>query len=178
VTLSEDVPAYARRVQLRVGDLFLVPIDEARVALGQAAALYGQHAYFFAVFELVMHTENVAVDLALASPVSFMALSFDAKVAAGDWPIIGNRAVDPAWPLPAYKEIVSVLGRVEIVDHSGTRRRPARGTEAEWVPNRTIVAPIRIERAVRARQGLGPWREEYERLRPSLATTARLFALD
>ena len=52
---------------------------------------------------------------------------------------------------------------------------PREGEEAEWLPNRKIVAPVRLEKALRAKHGLEPWTEAYAELEPSLATTARLF---
>lgn len=73
--------------------------------------------------------------------------------------------VDPAIPLPAYKEAVGSAMHVEVVDFSGARRRPATLSAAASLPNRKVVAPVRLERALRAGLGLEPWLEPFDELR-------------
>ena len=165
------------RVRLRVGDVFSVPLDSERVGLGQVVATYGKDAYFFALFELAFaRDEQLDLKLALGAPVALLALSLDAKIAAGDWVVLGSQPVAEGMPLPAFKEMVGGPDRVDVVDFSGERRRRARGEEAEWLPNRKIVAPVRLERALRAKHGLEPWNDAYATLEPSqVATTAWLF---
>ena len=53
------------------------------------------------------------------------------------------------------------------MDYSGRRRRPAQAVEAELLPNRKVVAPVRLEKALRAKHGLEPWTEDYSDLAPS-----------
>lgn len=44
------------------------------------------------------------------------------------------------------------------MDYSG-ERRPAIGAEAELLPNRKVVVPVRMEKALPAKHGLAPWSE-------------------
>lgn len=164
-------------VRLRVGDVFSVPLDDRRFGLAQVVATYGKDAYFFALFEPAFaRDEQLDLEQALRAPVALLALSLDAKIAAGDWVVLGNQPVAEGMPLPAFKEMVGGPDRVDVVDFSGERRRRARGEEAEWLPNRKIVAPVRLEKALKAKHGLEPWNEAYAALEPSqVATTARLF---
>ena len=165
------------RAKLHVGDAFSIPLDERRFGLGQIVETYGRDAYFFAVFEDVF-VDGEYIDLAEAvrRPVVLLALSLDAKIAAGDWVILGSQPVADSMPLPAFKEMVGTPDRVDVVDYSGRRRRRARGEEAEWLPNRKIVAPVRLEKALKAKHGLEPWNDAYAALEPSLVgTTARFF---
>jgi hypothetical protein len=167
--LSED--------RLRLGDVFVLSLDDERIGIGQVVATYRDDAYFFALFSPAYERDQLP-DLrdVLQEPIAVLALSLDAKVAVGDWIVIGNLPVADDIPLPAYKEMVGSPERVDVVDFSGEQRRPARGEEAEWLPNRKVVAPVRLERALRARHGLEPWLEAYAALEPSqVATTARLF---
>lgn len=122
--------------------MFTVPIDESRVGVGQVVATYGKDAYYFAIFDAVV-PDGGPVDLerALLERVIFLALSMDAKLAAGHWRIVGNRPVREGMPLPAFKESVGGPERVDVVDYSGEQRRPARGAEAELLPSRKVVAP-------------------------------------
>jgi hypothetical protein len=161
---------------LGVGDVFVIPIDDNRVGVGQAVAMYGEDSYYLAIFEPTIDRDLGELDSAIDGPILFLALTFDAKVWAGDWPVVGTRPVRPDMPLPAYKQMVGVPDRFDVVDYSGQRRRPARGTEAVWLSNRFSVAPIRLERALRAVHGVEPWDDAYAELRPSqIATTERLF---
>jgi hypothetical protein len=162
----------------RLGDVFTIPLDDERVGHGQVVGGFGSDAYFFALFDSArMRGQEVDLDALVREPVAFLGLSFDAKIAAGEWAIVGNRPVADDMPLPAFKEMVGSPDRVDVVDFSGDRRRPAIGEEAEWLPNRKIIAPVRLEKALRAKFGLEPWTEAYAALEPSqVATTARLFS--
>jgi hypothetical protein len=160
--------------------VFTVPVVDAHAGIGQVVGKYLKDAYYLAIFERLVPTAEAPklIDQALRSRVLFLALSFDAKVNAGHWAVIGNRPVSQDVPLPAYKESVGASARVDVVDFSGERRRPASETEAERLPNRTFVAPVRLEKALRAKAGIEPWHEEYTGLAPeSGLTTARLFPL-
>jgi hypothetical protein len=164
--------------RLRIGDVFVVPTGDDRAGVGQVVATYGKDAYFFAIFDVVLPLDE-AVDRAvegLLAPVRFLALSMDAKLHAGHWTIVTQAPVNPRIPLPAYKEAVGVPSQVEVVDYSGTRRRPATSIEAEALPNRKVVAPVRLEKALRASLGLEPWLDIFEELRAEgRVTTADIF---
>lgn len=165
------------RLKLKTGDVFAVPIDEARVGVGQIVATYGEDAYYFAIFD-VTASDLGSIDLEQAPQqrVVFLALSLDAKLAAGHWSIVGHRPVREGMPLPAFKETVGSPDRIDVVDYSGERRRPAQAAEAELLSNRKVVAPVRLEKALRAKHGLEPWTEAYSDLAPNeTATTERLF---
>jgi hypothetical protein len=90
----------------------------------------------------------------LAAPVPFLALSMDAKLHAGHWTVVAQGPVNPAIPLPAYKEAVDLATHVEVVDFS----------EAASLPHRKVVAPARLERALRATLGLEPWLKPFDEL--------------
>jgi hypothetical protein len=142
-------------------------------------ATYGDDAYYFALFEPAFgRDEKIDFEQAPLAPIAFLALSVDAKIACGDWAVLGNYPVADEMPLPAYKEMLGGPDRVDVVDFSGLRRRPAESGETESLANRKIVAPVRLEKALKAKHGLEPWNESYAALRPSpVATTARLFGV-
>lgn len=162
----------------KVGDVFVVPVDDGRAAVGQIVGGFGRNAYYFAIFDSVMPIDiatSRAAETATA-PVLFLALSMDAKLHAGHWLIVGQAPVSAHIPLPAFKESVGSPTQFEVVDYSGTRRRPATRTEADALPNRKVVAPVRLEKALRASLGMEPWLETFDELRPEgRITTADLF---
>jgi hypothetical protein len=63
------------------------------------------------------------------------------------------------------KEAVYLATNIEVVDFSGERRRAATAAEAASLPIRKIVAPVRLERALRAALGMEPWLEPFDELR-------------
>ncbi len=166
------------RLRLHVGDVFTIPIDQDRLALGQIVGKYGRHAYYLAVFdaEVASGAPQPVGPVAAGGRVVFLALALDAKFYVGDWVVVGKAPVRSDIPLPAYKEAVGTFDHIDVVDYSGEGRRRATASEAQVLPNRTIIAPVCLEDAVRARAGLEPWADEYARLIPDEdLTTARLF---
>ncbi|MBM6403489.1 hypothetical protein JQN72_04430 [Phycicoccus sp. CSK15P-2] len=166
----------AKRPQ--VGDVFTIPTGDGRAGIGQVVATYGKDAYFLAVFERVVPEgdSSSAATEALSGVVRFLALSLDAKFHAGHWPIVTQAPVRADLPLPAYKEAVTTADHIDVVDYSGTRRRRASRDEAALLSNRKVVAPVRLERALRASLGLEPWLEAFDDLRPHGITTREAFA--
>lgn len=58
----------------------------------------------------------------------------------------------------------------------GARRRAATPIEADALPNRKVVAPVRLEKALRALLGLEPWLDAFDELRVrGQVTTADIF---
>jgi hypothetical protein len=146
--------------------------------VGQVLATYGRHAHYFAIFDRVLPLDEASegATQALSAPLLLLALSMDAKIHAGHWSVVAHAAVDPSIPLPAYKEDVGTPDNIEVVDYSGDRRRPATAIEAATLPYRKVVAPVRVERALRASLGLEPWLDAYDELRAEgRVTTADMF---
>lgn len=166
------------RLQLRLGDVFSIPIDENRVGIGQVVARYGESSYYFAVFDWAGPADDEGrVDVALSSRLLFLALSFDAKLYVGHWKVLTNRPVADSIPLPAYKVAMGRPTDMVVEDYSGLKTRPATEVEADLLPYRKTVAPVRLEKALRAKHGLGPWVEAYTDLAPDdVLTSKRLFS--
>jgi hypothetical protein len=159
-----------RRLRLQVGDVFSIPVDDDRVGYGQIVASWGESGgqFYFAVFDGVHPRDKVPdLDAVLAEPLILLALSMDALLVHGHWQVVGHAEVgDRRIPWPAYKEGVSPPGSFDVVDASGQRRRAASDEEAARLPFRTVVAPIRIEKALRALHGIEPWDDAHDSLRP------------
>jgi len=166
------------RPRLAVGDVFVIPLGDGRAGVGQIVGAYGKDAFYFAVFDGVLPLAEVkgrAIEF-LGRRVRFLALSLDAKLYVGHWTIVGHVPVAASFPLPAYKEAVGAPPGYEVVDFSGTLRRPATPAEAAKLPNRKVVAPVRLERALKAAEGLEPWHEAFDELRfHKFVTTADMF---
>jgi len=160
--------------RIAVGDVFLIPLDDESSAVGQVVGKY-LSAYYLVVFDSFVEPSAPDAESALASEVIFLTLALDAKLALGHWPIIVNLPIPETVELPAYKVAIGASDQIHVEDFSGKRRRPASANEAEALRPRTVIAPVRLEKAVRARFGIQPWLEEYEELVPDDSqTTSRL----
>jgi hypothetical protein len=159
----------ARTRRIKLGDVFTVPTNEGRNGVGQVVALGEQpQLYYLAVFDDVV-PEDAPVNrllTAVESPVLFLGLSMAAKFTAGHWTVVGTKPVGSQVRLPAYKVSIGFPPAWEIVDHTGTRRRPATELEAELLPYRKVVSPMYFEVALRAHLGLEPWHEAFDALKP------------
>jgi len=166
------------KVQIRVGDVFIVPTGDGRAAVGQVLGIYGMSDYYFAIFDAVFPLENAAESAigALRLPLLFLGLSLDAKIYFGDWPVVAHAEVDPSILLPAYKVSMGTIDNIHVIDYTGTWSRPATEAEVDFLEFRSTVSPVRFERALRASLCLEPWLELFDKLKPNeLATTAALF---
>ena len=149
-----------KRPKARIGDVFQIPLDPGRVSHGQVVAVNsGPGPLYVVVFRRAWAldakpdmTDIVADEIALVAP------TMDALIWHGRWPLVGNLAPElDRVPFPAYRITVGAADRwfVETFDHA--RRRLPNPGELEKLTNPTSVAPIRLQRAIRAINGLEPW---------------------
>jgi hypothetical protein len=164
--------------KLQIGDVLIIPIDDGRAGVGQVVATYEKNVYYVAVFEAILPiaaASNRAHE-ALGSRILFLAPTFDAKVHVGDWTVVGRAPVAASVPLPAYQIAMGTPADIHVVDYTGHRMRPATPAEIERLPARTIVAPVRLEKALRASLGVEPWLPAFDNLRvEGHPTTAEMF---
>jgi len=160
-----------------VGDVFTFPVGDEHLGVVQVVGIYAKDVLYFAVFEPVALPLLTGVpEDATTTQVLFLAPSLDALIHVGRWKYAANSPVQCGSLLPAYKETLGVGSHVNVVDFSGELRRPASEAEADRLTNRVVVAPIRIEKAVRAHCGLEPWHDAFDRLKPgATATTSEMF---
>ena len=150
-------------ITAQVGDVFLIPIDDGRNGVGQVVANWKGELYI-AVYDLALSDPIVDARIVLGQTPLFVALSLDAKLWHGHWPIIGNvhESVSRI-PQPVFKVFVEGVTYVESRDRS--LLRPASRDEAEGLRFRNVVAPVRLQNALNAHFGLGEWLSQYDDLR-------------
>ena len=146
-----------------VGDVFLVPIDGSRRGIGQIAGDWKGELYVV-IFDAVYGDENVDPKSVVTATPLFAALSLDAKIHNGDWRIIGNVTENlDGIPQPVFK--VNQDGEVFLESRDRSANRQASSKEAEALRLRTVVAPVRLEKALKAYNGVGDWNTRYDDLR-------------
>jgi hypothetical protein len=147
-------------IQVKVGDVFLVPLDGESWALGQLVSAWNDELYV-AIFGQKVETQQVDPHSVVAQEPVFLALTLDAKLFHGDWPILGNVQENlSSFPQPAFK--VRQSGVVYIESRDRTVSRPASSSEAEILRYRSVSSPAVIEKAVRAHFGFGAWSPHYD----------------
>ena len=160
--------------KLNVGDVFLVPLDDQRCGIGQLAGDWKGELYVV-IYDKLVSRAALPEDV-IGAGLQFAALTLDAKFHHGDWPVVGNRKDFLSdLPQPWFKVDVGGETHIEARDRSVIRR--ATSTEAAQLRHRTVVAPVRIENALKALNGLGEWNPRFEDLRADYASqSAKLVA--
>lgn len=160
----------AKKVKAKIGDVFQIPIDDARVGYGQVVLFPEKSSLFICVFAATT-PPGVEPDLneIVRSDILLAGSTYDGKLWHGHWPIVGNVTTNlPSIALPVYKSGMGATAIVETLDNS--RRRPATKQEEEFLPFRHYAAPGVFEDALKAIAGLGEWRYDklsYEILKAS-----------
>ncbi len=147
----------------RVGDVFTVPIDSTRLGIGQIVADW-QGELYIVIFDAVYPAGSVDPQSAISERPLFAALSLDAKIHNGDWLMIGNVSSNlGSFAQPVFK--VNHGGRIFLESRDRSIFRPASHAEAEVLRFRTVVAPVRLEKALKANFGQGDWSVRFDELR-------------
>ena len=162
-----------RKPKAAVGDIFQIPLDEARVAYGQVVAINtGPGPLYVIIFGRAWPRESNPDPAAIvADKIELVAPTMDALIWHGRWPIVGNLHPDlTRVPFPSYRITIGSADRwyVESFDHK--RRRPAQPAELERLTNPTSFAPIRLQNAIAAVHRLGPWDPAFDELTYESAT--------
>lgn len=163
----------------RVGDVFAVPVDAGRLAVGQIVAATRDGDCYVAIFGSDLQEQppgGRALAALLHEPPVLLALALTGKLDRGDWPLLARDAVYVEVPFPAYKLHMGTPNNIEVIDYTGKRHRAATPAEAEALPYRKSVSPGFLEMVIRAWYGLSPWDPEYEEFRPTTKnSSAELF---
>lgn len=148
-------------IQVKVGDVFLVPLDGKNWALGQLVSDYKGELYV-AIFGQKFETQDVDPKNVIGQEPIFLALTLDAKLFHGDWLILGNVQENLAsFPQPAFK--VRQSGVVHIESRDRTISRPISPFEAEILRYRSVSSPAVIEEAVQAHFGICEWNPHFDK---------------
>src|SRR5438094_7044256 len=160
-------------VSPKLGDVFEVPINESQVGYGQVA---GQRftSYLLAIFKTAYRRgEHPELSRITADDIAFLAESLDAKIWNGDWAIVGNLPPDRSRiRLPVYKVTVGNINSWFVESYDGSQRRPARPDELNVMGLRTVVAPVRLEKALQACDDARPWQPTWHHLQYSGGSAA------
>lgn len=157
----------SHRVHAKTGDVFQIPLDSDRVAYGIVVDGQSPNPIFVAVFgEAHPSDSDVPLSEIEGAEPALVALTLDAKIWHGHWPVVGSAAVDRSrFPFPCFKQAVGSVENIQVFSYDGQRHREASREEIVALDYRRTYAPIVVEKAVRALHGIQPWEERFQRLR-------------
>lgn len=156
------------RPRRRPGDVFTMPLDEARMGVGQL--LLGRAGvYYTAIFDLTVpaHTPP-ELHITTDAPIALLATTMDARIHHGYWHVFGNAAPNLARiPQPPHKVDLMTNGgmvsHIESFDKS--HHRAATPDELAALEPEFSVSPMMLGCAFRALHGIEQWLPHYNRLR-------------
>ncbi|WP_375197895.1 Imm26 family immunity protein [Sphingobium sp.] len=152
--------------RVKLGDVFLIPIDQGRNGLGQIVGDWKGELYIV-VFDKVVN-DDIAVATVDGAAIQLAVLTLDAKLHRGDWRIIGNYQNNLGTiPQPWFKVSQGTEMYIEARDRSYTRK--ATSSEDAMLRLRTVVAPVRLETALKAMHGIGNWHSRFDNLKADYA---------
>lgn len=162
-------------IQAKVGDVFLVPLDDKNCALGQIISAWNEELYV-AIFDQKFEARLEDPNSVLTREPALLALTLDAKLFHGDWPILGNVQENlDQFPQPAFK--VRQSGVVYIESRDRTVSRPASSAEAEILRYRSVSYPAVIEEAAQGFFDVCEWNPHFDKIRADYAfESSRLLA--
>ena len=147
--------------RVKIGDVFEIPIDDARVGYGQVVARHFSLLFIVVFGSAYSRTSKPSVVAIVADTVRFAAQSLDAKIWHGDWLVVGNTKPDSgSIGLPVYKSTALPSGEWFVQSWDG-RLRPATAEECARLRLRTTYSPQIIEDALKAVHGVIPWQDNY-----------------
>ena len=150
-------------IKVKVGDVFYIPIDSERNVVGQIVSDY-KGELFCVIYDLINTSPELSVEAVDCADIILFAITLDAKLWHGHWPIIGNRKENlNSIPKPKFK--IETLTGYKVEDLTGQTIRRASKLDKAKLAYKTVVAPIRLEKAVKAYYGLEKWAQHFDELK-------------
>jgi hypothetical protein len=119
-----------KKPKATIGDVFRIPIDDARCAYGQV--FYKNHVTFplyVAVFRPGFPRDTpIPLETIVSSELALVGATMDARIYHGIWQIVGNRKPDMSrLPRPNFRVVRE--GKTVIEDFDGNVQRSAAASD-------------------------------------------------
>lgn len=147
--------------RLRVGDLFTIPINAERVAVGQLVDKV-MTAWYVVVFEATQQSgAPINTDEVLRSRIRLQAITSHSRIHHGYWKVVGHVGVDATrikWP--EFKTMTP--DTYMVIDIRGEAIREASWLDRLRLKNWTSFSPMIIEDAAKSLFGAGEWDSRWD----------------
>jgi Immunity protein 26 len=153
-----------KRLKLKIGDVFSIPITKELMGYGQIV-LAGTVQYIVVFEEAYRKEEKVSAERIVSGKILLVGHTTDARLYHGMWKIIGNAPVPKERiPFPCYKRSQDTADNIVVVDFEGNILRSASKEEQQLLSYKPNFAPIRFEKVLQAKHGIGSWDKDYDEL--------------
>lgn len=156
-----------KRVKLRAGDVFEMPLDDGR--LGYGVVIVGGGVLYVIILR-TLHSHRPRPEVLHADPIALVGWTMDALIYHGRWSIVfsGYPSREDV-PYPNWKVRVHDSAKqtsIQTTDFTGRVLGPATPEEIELLDNQSSRSPIAYQDALEALHRIRPWRPDYDRLTP------------
>jgi Immunity protein 26 len=155
-----------KRLALRDGDLFELPLPDGRVGYGIVVRRGPGGAPFIAIFRSAYDHRPEAADVA-KDEVAVAGWTTDSLLYHGQWVVIERGIPLPYVPFPNFK--VGMEGTTYVVDFGGEIIDVASPREVELLDYQHSHTALIFQDAFEAMHGFGEWQHHFEKLTPAHA---------
>jgi hypothetical protein len=144
-----------KRLKLKEGDIFTIPIDDHTHGYGQIVKIPDRYSFIMIVFEGRWgNDEIITIDMIVQNKVLFLGFTTDALLYHGKWVIIGNSTLNLSSIVMPYFKLGLPLESQSLVNYNLHIIRPATSEEAKLLSYHSSASPIGYQKALQAYYGL------------------------
>jgi hypothetical protein len=156
-----------KRVTLKPGDVFEMPLADGRIGYG--VIVRGGGVPYVIILRSIHDVRPELSELA-NDGIALVGQTMDALIYHGRWTIVfRDYPTRPDVPFPNWK--VQIDGQMVVTDFSGQQvLGRASPEETDFLDFKFSRAPIAYQNALEALHGLRAWEESYEKLTPTYAS--------
>lgn len=157
-------------IAAKVGDLFAVPLSPTAWGAGVVARKWKSELYLVFFKEQFNDLDKIRIVEIGALTPCLASSSLDAKIWHGHWPVVREGIDTSILVQPIYK--VEEPGGMIAESFDRKYRCAIDADTAELLTYRKVVAPVRLENALKACHGIGQWDSIFDELSYDLAVAS------
>ncbi|MGC4755519.1 Imm26 family immunity protein [Micromonospora trifolii] len=158
---------------MRDGDILAIPVSDSDTAFARVVRAR-RGMLLVNVFPGVFTAgKDVSTDEFVGAAPVLVADTMDARLGTGDWIVAGHIAEVADALVPIFKVYLSQTNLWHIQDFEGNVGQKLSPAEADLLRIPKSFSPVALEKAIRGINGLDPWSERFDDLRPEWIRVAR-----
>lgn len=160
-------------MRISAGDILAIPVTEDAIAFAQVVRSH-KGSILVAVMGGLFPPAAAAQPPDIHSDDPLLIVdTLDGSLVRGEWKVVGHQSVSDDVPVPIYKVPAGPDRQWHLQDIHGRVIRPATQAEADLLRIPKTFSPVGVEKAIRAANGIEPWRDRFDDLRPDWIRGAR-----
>jgi hypothetical protein len=148
-----------KKIKVRVGDVFAIPLDNGELAFGQLVDNANLHCYI--VFDYRSHDFPDVWEIT-KKPIIIIAFTVDVFIEDGSWPLLGN--ICPPSNIKFPKFLVDTETKTMVIDFQGRYLHEASQDEKHNLRRRSSYSPIILKKVAEFKLSDGEYLPYMEKL--------------